>query len=140
MAKQASKANAASLLAVEAALIAQDDNAEGILVLDLRGVSPVTDYFVIATGTSDRQIRTMADDIAKYGKSVGQRVWRVAGLERADWVVLDFVDVVVHLFEDYQRNHYDLELIWGESPRVDWRRSDHKAESTSGSVSKGPKS
>ena len=122
MAKRTTKTDAAKKLAIEAARIAEDGNAEDLLVLDLRQISPVTDYFVIATGTSDRQIRSLADDISRYGKSIGQKVWHVAGMETGDWVVLDFVDVVVHLFEQRLRDYYDLELIWGEAPRVRWRR------------------
>ena len=114
-------------LAVDAARMAQETNCEDVLVLDLRGVSPITDYFVIATGTSDRQIRSVADDLVQYGKQIAQRVWHVAGADAGDWVVLDFVDVVVHLFNSELRSYYDLELIWGEAPRVDWQRDGHEA-------------
>jgi len=121
LARPTAKNDPARALAVAAAGIASDDNCEDLVVLDLRGVSPVTDYFVIATGTSDRQLRSVAADIARHGASVGQKVWHVAGLETADWVCLDFVDVVVHLFDQKHRRYYDLELIWGEAPRVDWQ-------------------
>ena len=121
MARRANSDNAARKLAVQAARIARDDNAEDVLVLDMRGISPVTDYFVIATGTSDRQLRAVCDEIAEHAKAVGQPVWHVAGRDSADWIVLDFVDVVVHLFEQSLRAYYDLELIWGESPRIDWQ-------------------
>jgi len=121
MAPRASKDDTARELAVHAARIARDDHAEDVLVLDLRGISPVTDYFVIATGTSDRQLRAVCDEIAAHGKAVAQPVWHVAGRDSADWIVLDFVDVVVHLFEQSLRAYYDLELIWGEAPRIDWR-------------------
>ena len=107
-------------LAVRAARIAADDNCEDIVVLDLRGISPVTDYFVIATGTSRRQLQAVADDARDYGKSIDQKVWRVAGYEQGQWIVLDFVDVVVHLFDTEHRAYYDLELIWGEAPKVEW--------------------
>ena len=107
-------------LAVATAKLAEHDNGEDVIVLDLRGRSPVADYFVIATGTSDRQLRSMADDMARHGKNVGMKVWRTAGMERGDWVLLDFVDVVVHLFDTEHRSYYDLELIWGACPRVDW--------------------
>jgi len=120
MAGRAKRAEPGRDLAVAAARIARDDNAEDITILDLRDISPVTDYFVICTGTSNRQLRTVADDIAKYGKEIGQKVWHVAGTESATWIVLDFVDVVVHLFDPEHREYYDLELIWGESPRVEW--------------------
>lgn len=106
--------------ATAVARLAEERNAEDILVLDLRGYSPVTDYFVIATGTSDRQICAVADEIEALGLDHGWRVWKSAGRQAGDWVILDFVDVVVHLFNRKLRSYYDLELIWGEAPRVDW--------------------
>jgi ribosome-associated protein len=109
-------------LAIEAARMADDDHCEDIVVLDLRGVSPVTDYFVIATGTSDRQIRGTSGHIARMGRTRGQKVWKTAGEEKGDWIVMDFVDVVVHLFDMDHREYYDLELMWGEAPRVEWQR------------------
>jgi len=121
--KRRTKKDAARSLAIEAARIAEDNRAEDVTVLDLRGVSPVTDYFVICTGSSSRQMRTVAEEIAKYGESVGQRVWHTAGLESAEWIVLDFVDVVVHVFDEAHRKYYDLELIWGATPRLRWRRT-----------------
>jgi len=122
LARSSRKKDPARELALAAARTAHDDNCEQLVVLDLRGISPVTDYFVIATGTSDRQMRSVADEIARYGRSVGQKVWHVAGAESAEWIVMDFVDVVVHLFDEEHRGYYDLELIWGEAPRVEWRR------------------
>lgn len=107
-------------LAIQSARTAEEYNATEILVLDLRETSPVTDYFVICTGTSGRQMRTLGDELARRMKARGQRVWKRAGEESAQWIVLDFVDVVVHLFDEYHRHFYDLELIWGEAPRVDW--------------------
>jgi len=130
MARRARKKDFARELAVAAARIAQDSNAEEIVVLDLRGISPVTDYFVICTGTSDRQMRSIADDAIAYGRSVAQGVWHVAGMQGADWIVLDFVDVVVHIFDQPHRHYYDLELIWGGAPRVRWRRRKPAAPGT----------
>ncbi|MBI5724961.1 MAG: ribosome silencing factor [Planctomycetes bacterium] len=115
------KADPARKLAVEAARTAHHDNAEDAVVLDLRGASPVTDYFVICTGTSGRQMRSVADDIIAAGAKMGQKVWQTAGMDSADWIVLDFVDVVVHIFSQTHRKYYDLELIWGASPRVTWK-------------------
>jgi len=116
---------AARELAVAAARLAANDNCEDIVVLDLRGVSPVTDYFVICTGSSDRQMRSVADDIAEHGQSVGLRVWHTAGADSAEWIVMDFVDVVVHIFDVAHRDYYDLELIWGGAPRVQWEPDAH---------------
>ena len=124
--RPARRGDPARVLATEAARIAHDGNCEDILVLDLRTVSPVTDYFVICTGTSDRQIRSIADDIVRSGRQIDQKVWHVAGRDAGDWIVLDFVDVVVHLFNSEMRHYYDLELIWGAAPRVRWRRPARK--------------
>ena len=127
---QKKKRDTARSLAIEIAHIAHRDNAEDIIILDLRGVSPVTDYFVIATGSSDRQIRTIADELVEHGRSVGQPVWNVAGRDTADWIVVDFVDIVVHLFEASRRDYYDLELIWGQTSHVKWQETGHSATSS----------
>ena len=118
MPRKAKQKDLARELAVAAGRIAKHDNCEKIVVLDLRGVSPITDYFVIATGTSDRQLRSVADDIANHGRKTGQRLWKMAGEDTAEWIVMDFVDVVVHLFDQERRRYYDLELLWGEAPKV----------------------
>jgi ribosome-associated protein len=107
-------------LAIQAAKRCRDNNCEEILVLDMGGVSPVTDYFVIATGTSGRQLRAVSQDLQDLGKELESSVWQVAGEDSAQWVLLDFVDVVVHLFDEQHRHYYDLELIWGDAERVDW--------------------
>ena len=121
MAKKGEK-DAARTLAIEAARIASDSHCEDVVILDLRDISPVTDYFIVATGTSSRQMRSVADDIALYGKGIGQPAWQKAGIDSSQWVLLDFVDVVVHLFDEQARGYYDLELMWGEAPRVEWAR------------------
>jgi len=88
----------------------------------MQGLSGVTDYFVIATGTSDRQIRSVADHLLELMKARGSRAMGVSGYEYAHWILLDFVDVVVHLFAPSYRQLYDLELLWGDAPRVRWQR------------------
>jgi ribosome-associated protein len=90
--------------------------------LDLRGRSPVTEFFVIATGTSPRQMRTVIDEIQDLGKKAGFAPWHTSGYESAKWIVLDCVNVVIHVFDSESRDFYDLELLWGDSPRVDWRK------------------
>jgi ribosome-associated protein len=122
LAKRSAVGTAARALAVEAARIADDNNAQDVVVLDLRGLSPVTDYFVICTGTSRPQMRAVAEKVANYGRSIGQNTYREAGVDGGQWAVLDFVDVVVHVFGPVHRQYYDLELIWGSAPKVRWRR------------------
>ena len=109
---------------IELARIAHDNKSEDVIALDLRGVSPVTDFVVIGTGTSDRQMRAVADLVIEYGKKLGERPFGVAGYETAAWILLDYIDVVFHLFSKPYREYYDLELLWGDAPRIEWARSE----------------
>ncbi len=111
-------------LAIEMARVAHDARATDVVVLDLRGISPVTDFTVIATGTSDRQIRAMADMVIERAKQHGERPFGKSGYDQATWVLVDFVTVVFHGFAKPYRTYYDLELLWGDAPRVDWARSE----------------
>lgn len=92
------------------------------MILDLRGLSSITDYFVIGTGTSDRQIRAVADHLRKDSKERGILPLGVDGIEYGHWVLIDFIDVVVHIFSPDYRRLYDLELLWGDGARVEWQR------------------
>jgi ribosome-associated protein len=103
-----------------AARIAQERRCTDIVVLDLRGLSPATDYFVIATGTSERQMRTVADEVSAAGRERGISRFGRAGYEQGRWILLDFVDVVVHLFDHEYRQFYDLELLWGDAEKIDY--------------------
>jgi len=115
-------AEAARRFAIDAARIMQENQCEDILVLDLRGISPVCDFFVIGTGTSDRQMRAVADHIEDLGRAQGEKPYGVAGYEEGIWIIVDYVDVVIHLFDPDRRSYYDLESLWGDSPRVDWAK------------------
>ncbi len=110
--------------AIELARIAHDSKSEDVVALDLRGISTVTDYTVICTGTSERQIRAVADTVIEYGKKVGERPYGFCGYENAVWVVVDYVDVVFHIFSKPSREYYDLELLWGDAARLEWARSE----------------
>jgi len=110
----------AKAFAVTAARIAAERHCSDIVVLDLKGISPATDYFLIVTGTSDRQMRTVADEICEAAKSKESRLFGRAGYEQARWILLDFVDVVVHIFDQPYRDYYDLELLWGDAKRIDY--------------------
>ena len=115
----AKKANTkAKAFALTAAKAAAERHCSDIVVLDLRGKSPATDYFVIATGTSDRQMRTVADEICQTAKKQRLQRFGRAGYEQARWILLDFVDVVIHIFDSEYRNYYDLELLWGDAERL----------------------
>ncbi len=115
----AKKQNAQALdFALTAAQLADERHCSDIVALDLRGKSPATDYFVIATGTSDRQMRTVADEICEAAKKQGLQRFGRAGYEQARWILLDFIDVVIHIFDSEYRDYYDLELLWGDAERL----------------------
>lgn len=105
------------------AQLAADNRAMDVVILDLRELSAIADFFVIATGTSDRQMRAIAEKVEEYGARVGQRVYGRSGYENATWLLVDYVDVVLHLFDTERRQYYDLELLWGDAPRVDWHQA-----------------
>jgi len=111
-------ANGAKAFALAAAKVAAERHCSDITVLDLRGISPATDYFVIATGTSDRQMRTVSDEICEAAREQGLKRFGRAGYEQARWILLDFIDVVIHIFDSEYRNYYDLELLWGDADRL----------------------
>ncbi len=110
--------------AIELARIAADHKSERVVTFDLRGISPVTEYVVVCTGTSERQMHTVAEALEEYGKKLGQRPFGFAGRQSEVWTLIDFVDVVFHIFGRAHRDYYDLELLWGDAPKIDWARSE----------------
>ncbi|MEM1329515.1 MAG: ribosome silencing factor [Planctomycetota bacterium] len=111
---------AARDFAIAAARLLRDNKCEGVVVLDVRGKSTVTDYIVIGSGTSDRQMRSTLEDVGELGEGMGLPAARLNEDDRAVWLLADCVDVVVHLFEPNTRAHYDLEMLWGDAGRVEW--------------------
>jgi len=112
----------ARAFAIGAAGLLQDLHFEDVLILDVRGLSDVTDYILIASGTSNRQIKSVGGDVQRLGRDMGLERYGRDEDDEGSWLVLDFVDVVVHLFEPVTRSHYDLETMWGDAPRVPWQR------------------
>ena len=112
-------APAASLhLAQRAAALCLDAKANDVLLLDIKSVSDVSDCFVIASGTSDTHVRGVADHVVQQLGAEGMRVHHVEGLPQGRWVLLDFVDVVVHIFHPRLREFYQLERLWGDAEIV----------------------
>src|SRR5213595_2614303 len=107
-----------SLLAQRAALICLEHKANEVVILDLRGVSDMTDFFVIASGTSDTHVRALAEHVLEELKRDGAAAHHVEGLAQGRWVLLDYVDFVVHLFHPELRDFYQLERLWGDAPVV----------------------
>jgi ribosome-associated protein len=97
---------------------AADRRAEDTIILDLRELSAVADFFVVASASADVQLRAIADRICEGLDESGERVWHKEGYENGEWIVLDFVDVVCHLFLKEKREFYQLERLWGDAPRT----------------------
>src|SRR5689334_13886591 len=95
---EAQRIEAARGLAIEAARLAQQSHCHSVVVLDVRGLSPITDFFVIATGTSPRQMKTVADEVIELAEKRGDRALSTKGLESESWILVDFVDMVLHVF------------------------------------------
>lgn len=103
------------------ARIADEFRAQEIVILDLRNVTPITDYFVIATANSGRQMQALADEVGRVLKGLGQRPLGVEGVEGTTWVLQDYGDVVLHVFNPESRKLYDLERLWADGVRVEWQ-------------------
>ncbi|MGA9449840.1 MAG: ribosome silencing factor [Verrucomicrobiia bacterium] len=102
---------------------ADNKKAENIVILDVRKLSSVTDYFVIASGTSEPHLRAIVDEITdRLREGYGVRPRAVDGTVHGAWVVLDYFDVIVHIMRQDIRERYDLEGLWGDAPRVKPRK------------------
>ncbi len=109
-------------LATAAARAAEDNNGKNVLVLDMREQAPIFDYFVVATGTSQRQLRAMADaidDTLQKEHNCGR--FGQEGYRDSPWVLLDFGTVVIHLFDEKTREYYRLEDLWSGAQPVAWK-------------------
>jgi len=105
--------------AIEAARIARELHCTDVVLLDLEGLSPATDYYLIVTGTSDRQSRTVADEISMLAKKkFNLKTFGTAGYDKGQWILLDFVSVVVHVFDIKYRDYYNLEMLWGDAKKI----------------------
>lgn len=113
--KQAAELDERILTALRAA---SDKKALELVVLDLREIASFTDYFLITSGTNARQVQAIADEVVERLKREGERAARIEGYNTAEWVLVDYGDFVVHVFEDKARRFYDLERLWRDASRV----------------------
>jgi len=103
------------------ARVAEDNNGKNVRILDMRGITPLYDYFVLVTGHSRRQIHTIAEETDAALRGVGDDRLSIEGFEASKWVVQDYGDLVVHIFDPDTREYYALEDLWADAARVDWK-------------------
>jgi ribosome-associated protein len=115
-------------LALLCRTLADNKKAEDILVLDVRKISSVTDYFVIASGTSEPHLRAISDEITEGVAREAETRPRTDGSLAGGWLVMDYFDVIVHIMRAEVRERYDLESLWGDAPRVKTRTRARKTE------------
>lgn len=108
-------------LAKKVAEAADDKKAEDIKVLDMRGVSILADYFIICSGAADTQVRAIINSVEDALEEEGIYVKNKEGIDEGRWAVLDYADVIVHVFHKNEREHYQLEKLWGDATEVNWQ-------------------
>ena len=111
-------------VAARAARAAAAKQATDIVALDVHELIVITDYFVICTASSNRQVKTVIEGIEDSIRELGERPTRREGEDEAGWWLLDYIDVVVHVFGEEERAYYDLERLWRDAPRLDWQEPD----------------
>ncbi|MGM0841970.1 MAG: ribosome silencing factor [Bacillota bacterium] len=112
---------------VELAFNAADDKrAEDIVVLDMKGVSLIADYFLICHGNSDKQVQAIARELKDRAEENGYTVKRLEGFDQARWILVDLGDVVAHVFHKEERGYYNLERLWGDASFVEVGQSESR--------------
>lgn len=107
---------------VTCAHLASDNKARDILVLDMRGLTPLYDYLLLATAAGKRQMHAIAEEIDAKLQNLGDQRLGQEGYESCKWIVQDFGDVVVHIMDPLSREYYALENLWADAPRVSWEK------------------
>lgn len=115
---QPARSDAGLALARRAAELARAKKADDLVLLDLRPLGAVTDFFLLASGASEVQVKAIAEHIEETLSAEGVRPWHTEGMENRRWILLDYVDVVVHVFHHETRSYYLLERLWGDAGRV----------------------
>lgn len=97
-------------------MAADDKRAEQIVALNMKGISLIADYFLICHGNSDKQVQAIAKEMKEKAEELGYTVKRMEGFDEARWILVDFGDVVAHIFHRDERSYYNLERLWGDAP------------------------
>jgi ribosome-associated protein len=115
-------------LAVRAARAAAEKQGRDILVLQVRDLIAITDYFVIVSGATDRQVKAIGDSVEDELRRSGAKPIRREGERDMRWLLLDFADIIVHVFHEEDRSYYELERLWKDAPAIRWEPPAAKAK------------
>ena len=105
------------------ARVASENKGRDVLVLDMRQVTPIYDYLVLVTGSSRRQMHAIAEEIDDAMRNVGDHRIGIEGYEASRWIVEDYGDIMVHIFDPEMREYYRIEELWADAPHIDWERA-----------------
>ena len=114
-------------LALLAAETCDEKKAKEIVVLDVRKITTISDYFIVCSTSNERQARAIAESMRMKLKEMGRREMGVEGLEDGRWVLQDFGDIVLHIFHESQREFYDIEGLWADAKQVRWKTASKKS-------------
>ncbi|HLY73399.1 MAG TPA: ribosome silencing factor [Planctomycetota bacterium] len=114
-------------LALIAAEICDDKKAKDIIILDVRKVTTISDYFIICSTSNERQARAIAEELRLKMRELGKVQMGVEGMQDGRWVLQDFADIVLHVFHESQREFYDIEGLWADAKQVRWKKPGRKS-------------
>ena len=114
-------------LALIAAEICDEKKAKDIVILDVRKITTISDYFIICSTSNERQARAIAEDLRLRMRELGKSEMGVEGMKDGRWVLQDFADIVLHVFHESQREFYDIEGLWADAKQVRWKKTARKS-------------
>ena len=114
-------------LALIAAEVCDEKKAKEIVILDVRKITSISDYFIVCSTSNERQARAIAEDLRLRMRDLGKREMGVEGMQDGRWVLQDFADIVLHIFHESQREFYDIEGLWADAKRVLWKKPRKKS-------------
>ena len=113
--------------AVAGAKVCDDKKATDIVILDVRKLTSITDYFIVCSTSNERQARAITDEMRTTLKDMGLKQLGLEGVNDARWILQDFADIVIHIFHESQREFYDIEGLWADATRVRWKKPSKKS-------------
>lgn len=117
-------------LAIQTARIADEHRGEDIVVLDMTRLTPIVDFFVLVSASTPRRMQTIVDEIDRTLKELGEQRLGIEGYGTSRWILLDYGDIVVHVFSPEARQYYDLDNLWADAPRIPWQEGEESEKAS----------